>query len=81
MSSFLQKTAIAAIKAYQKTLSLDHGFFSFLFPYGVCRFTPTCSEYCSQAIEKYGLIKGFFMGARRVLRCTPGHECGHDPVR
>lgn len=81
MSSFLQKIAIAAIKAYQKTLSPDHGFFSFLFPYGVCRFTPTCSEYCRQAIEKYGLTKGFFIGARRVLRCTPGHECGHDPVR
>ncbi len=74
------KIALAAIKFYQKTLSPDHGFFSFLFPYGVCKFYPTCSEYSYQAIEKYGLYKGILMGMKRILKCTPKQEHKHDPV-
>lgn len=81
MSNFFKKIALGAIKAYQKTLSPDHGFFSFLFPYGICRFTPTCSEYCYKAIEKYGVLKGFFIGTKRIMRCMPGHKCGYDPVK
>ncbi len=46
----------------------------------VCRFTPTCSEYTRQAICKYGLFRGFFMGLRRISRCRPGGGCGYDPV-
>jgi uncharacterized protein len=45
-----------------------------------CRFTPTCSEYASQAIEKYGVLRGLRMGAGRILRCQPFCEGGHDPV-
>lgn len=45
-----------------------------------CRFTPTCSEYASQAIEKYGVFRGIRMGAERVLRCQPFCKGGHDPV-
>ena len=46
-----------------------------------CRFTPSCSLYTLQALEKYGLLKGGFMGARRLLRCHPFSEGGYDPVR
>lgn len=46
-----------------------------------CRFEPTCSEYTHQAIEKYGAIKGIWMGLRRLLRCQPFCEGGHDPVK
>ena len=53
------------IKLYQKTLSFDHGLFSYLFPNGYCRFRPTCSEYAYQAIENYGGVKG---GLKAVWR-------------
>ena len=45
-----------------------------------CRFEPTCSEYAKQAIEKYGVVRGMWMGLKRVLRCQPFCEGGHDPV-
>jgi len=45
-----------------------------------CRFTPTCSEYAYEAIERYGVIKGGWMGVRRLARCHPWNAGGHDPV-
>ena len=46
-----------------------------------CRFEPTCSEYARQAIEKYGAIKGTWLGLARILRCQPFCKGGHDPLR
>lgn len=45
-----------------------------------CRFTPTCSQYGLQAFQKYGVFKGFWLTAGRVLRCHPWGGHGHDPV-
>ena len=45
-----------------------------------CRYTPTCSEYAMQAVEKYGAVKGGWLPAKRILRCHPFHEGGYDPV-
>jgi putative membrane protein insertion efficiency factor len=45
-----------------------------------CRFTPTCSEYALQAIEKYGALKGGYLALRRILKCHPFHPGGYDPV-
>jgi len=71
---------IRILKIYQKTLSFDHGLFKKFFPYGFCRFYPTCSNYAIQAIEKYGLIKGGGKALWRVLRCHPWNKGGYDPV-
>lgn len=45
-----------------------------------CRFHPTCSYYTEQAIEQHGALAGAYLGARRLLRCHPWCEGGHDPV-
>jgi putative membrane protein insertion efficiency factor len=46
-----------------------------------CRFTPTCSEYTMQAVQKYGAIRGSWLGVKRICRCQPFCEGGHDPVK
>jgi hypothetical protein len=45
-----------------------------------CRFTPSCSHYTSEAIQKYGPIKGVYLGIKRLSRCRPGGGHGYDPV-
>ena len=66
------KPLIAIIKSYQKWISP-------LLP-ARCRYQPTCSQYCIEALSIHGLFKGFFLGIRRVLRCHPWGGPGHDPV-
>ena len=64
--------AIGAIKLYRCFLSP-------LFP-PVCRYTPSCSAYMMEAIEKKGLAAGLLMGLWRIARCNPFSGGGHDPV-
>lgn len=45
-----------------------------------CRFTPTCSEYAIEAIQKHGPFKGTWLAVKRILRCHPGGGSGYDPV-
>lgn len=68
----LERAGIALIHAYR-----------FLFQWlpSSCRYEPTCSRYTEQAIAQYGLIRGSWMGAKRIARCHPGHPGGYDPVR
>jgi len=76
----LKLVILAIIRWYQRTLSPDTGWFSYKHPYGHCRFYPHCSSYSYQAIEKYGLLKGIFLASKRILKCHPFHQGGHDPL-
>ena len=46
-----------------------------------CKYYPTCSEYTKQAIEKYGVFKGIFLGLVRIIRCNPFSKGGYDPLK
>lgn len=69
------------IRVYQKTLSFDHGLFSFARGSRGCRFFPSCSQYAYEAIEKYGPWKGCALSLRRLLRCHPFSAGGFDPLK
>lgn len=68
---YINSLVIFFIKIYQKISSLTPP---------VCRFTPTCSEYMKQAIQKYGILKGGWLGVKRICRCHPLNPGGYDPV-
>jgi hypothetical protein len=63
---------ILLIKIYQI-------FISPLFP-SSCRYTPTCSQYTLEALKKYGVLKGLWLGIKRISRCHPWGGSGYDPV-
>jgi len=69
----IKKTMILMIRGYQKYLSP-------LKRYTHCIYTPTCSQYAIEALEKYGVFKGTWLACRRILRCHPFAEGGYDPV-
>ena len=69
----LKKIIILLIRGYQI-------FISPIMP-GKCRFYPTCSVYFIQALEKYGVVKGSYIGIKRILRCHPWNPGGYDPLK
>lgn len=69
----MKKLFIALIRFYQLAISPYLG--------ANCRYYPTCSAYTIQAIEKYGALKGLWLGLKRICRCHPFHKGGYDPVK
>jgi len=77
-SSFVIRILTLVIRAYQLTISPLQ---TFLFgPANGCRFTPTCSHYALEAVQKHGAVAGGWLAAKRICRCHPWGEGGHDPV-
>ncbi|PIU78326.1 MAG: membrane protein insertion efficiency factor YidD [Candidatus Moranbacteria bacterium CG_4_10_14_3_um_filter_44_15] len=76
----MKSIILKMIRWYQKYLSLDTGFLSFLYSERICRFHPTCSEYTYQAISKYGILRGGWRGFKRIVRCHPWSKGGNDPL-
>ncbi len=68
----MKTVALALIRFYKRFLSP-------VLP-SACRFEPTCSVYTYQAIEKYGVFKGGWLGVKRIARCHPLNPGGYDPV-
>jgi putative membrane protein insertion efficiency factor len=78
----LKRVVLKLIRFYQSCLAWDGWFFRFFFLTDkACRFEPTCSEYTYQAIEKYGILGGSWIGLKRIIRCHPWSKGGNDPVK
>jgi putative membrane protein insertion efficiency factor len=69
----LRRIVLAPVRFYRRFLSPMKRVPS-------CRYLPTCSEYCIEAVEKRGVVRGVFKAAWRVLRCNPLFRGGYDPV-
>ena len=69
----MKRILIAMVKLYRRYISP-------LKRTPTCRFTPTCSEYALEALQRHGAIKGGYLAVRRILKCHPFHEGGFDPV-
>ena len=77
----LRQMFLGSVRFYQKYLSFDTGVLKFLFLTDkACRFQPSCSEYVYQAICKYGILCGCWLGLKRILRCHPWSKGGYNPV-
>ena len=70
--SKMKKILIFLVKAYRKYVSPARQ--------PCCRFTPTCSAYALEALEKYGAAKGSWLALKRLCKCHPFHKGGYDPV-
>lgn len=72
---------LSLIKLYQKSWFFRSKILKSLFlSDAVCRFRPTCSQYTYQAIQKYGILRGGYLGLRRIVRCHPWSKGGWEPV-
>ena len=67
-----RRAELAAIRLYQLTLAP--------LVFTQCRFIPTCSHYTFEAVERYGALKGTWLGMKRIARCHPLRPGGYDPV-
>jgi len=73
---------LSLIRFYQKTRFFHGAIARQLFLTDqACRFTPTCSVYTYQAVEKYGAAKGSLIGFKRIIRCHPWSKGGYNPIK
>jgi putative membrane protein insertion efficiency factor len=68
----MARLALSGLRGYKRFISPSLG--------TLCRYEPTCSQYAAEAIQRYGFIRGAFLGLRRLSRCRPLGGRGYDPV-
>ena len=73
INKILKNMAISFINLYKYLISPLLG--------NNCRYLPTCSEYTKESIIKYGVIKGFWLGLKRIAKCHPWGKGGYDPIK
>ncbi len=74
----ISKLLIKLIGSYQKYISPDHGWLKIYYPYGYCKYYPSCSEYAKQSIIKYGVVVGSLKSFIRIIKCNPLAKGGID---
>jgi putative membrane protein insertion efficiency factor len=74
----VQHILIFAVRLYRWTLAPMNTFLSG--PLAGCRFTPSCSQYALDALKTHGALAGSWLATKRICRCHPWGDCGHDPV-
>lgn len=79
--SFFQSLLLVNIGFYQKFLSPDHSWLKTHYPWGFCKYYPSCSEYAHGSIKKYGALKGSWLATKRLCRCHPWNSGGLDLVK
>jgi uncharacterized protein len=78
----IKRLVLKAIIFYQRFLNFNSLLTKHLFSSGsACRFRPTCSNYCYQAVERYGILKGGLRCLERIVRCHPFSKGGWDPLK
>ena len=73
INKILKNIAISLINLYKYLISPLLG--------NNCRYLPTCSEYTKESIIKYGVVKGFWLGLKRITKCHPWGKGGYDPIK
>ena len=73
INKIFKKIAISWINLYKYLISPLLG--------NNCRYLPTCSEYTKESIIKYGVVKGFWLGLKRIVKCHPWGKGGYDPIK
>jgi len=73
INKIFKNVAISSINLYKYLISPLLG--------NNCRYLPTCSEYTKESIIKYGVVKGFWLGLKRIVKCHPWGKGGYDPIK
>jgi len=80
-NSFIRELLLICIRFYQNFFSPNHSWIKHHYPWGFCRFYPSCSQYAYDSIKRYGVNQGVWRAIKRLSKCHPWHPGGFDLVK